>query len=226
MAIQLQGNGGVVADVGGTTFRGQHVHLKPLEYGALGHYRVNHRFVLVASQAANSRLFEVRNSHATNLIIPTRFVVKWMSISAHTALIEDSLDAVKVTSFTAVDTTNTVTPTASVKRGATMAAAPGSAVIRGITAAGNSAGMTGGTLTEDAGTFAQCPLFLAQAAMATADTLSRQFSLHDILDDVNGTHPFVFSQNEGLILKNRVLLGAAATSVVYIDFSWAEVAAF
>ncbi len=37
MAIQTQGNGGTVMEVGGTTFRAAHVHTKPLEYGALGH---------------------------------------------------------------------------------------------------------------------------------------------------------------------------------------------
>lgn len=227
MAIQKQGNGGVVQEVGGTTFRAAHVHIKPLEYGALGHYRVNHRCVLVNTQAANSRLFEIRNTHATNLIIPTRLIIKWMSLSAHTALIEDSLDVFRVTGFTAVDTTNTVTLTGSVKRTSTMAAAPGGASLRGVTVAGAAAGMTGGTLVKDGGSIGQAPIILAQAVMATTDTLFRTpVIIHDMFDDVNGTHPFVFAQNEGLIVENRVVLGAAAGSSVYIDFSWAEVAAF
>lgn len=201
------------------------INTKPIPYGALGHYRVNHRCVLLATQAANSRLFEVRNSHASNLIIPTRLIIKWFSSAAHTAFIEDSLDCFKVTGFTAVDTVNTVTPVPSVKR-ATMAASPGSAVIRGVTVAGAAAGMTGGTLVKDGGSFAQIPLILAQAVMAAADTLSRWFPQLDALDDVNGTHPFVFAQNEGFIVENRVLLGAAAGSSVYIDFSYAEVAGY
>lgn len=45
----------------------------------------------------------------------------------------------------------------------------------------------------------------------------------DAFDDVHGTHPFVFAQNEGLIIENRVLLGAAASSGVFIEVSWAEV---
>jgi hypothetical protein len=36
----------------------------------------------------------------------------------------------------------------------------------------------------------------------------------------------VLVQNEGIIIENRVVLGAAAASSVYIDFSWAEVSAF
>lgn len=198
----------------------------PLEYGSLGHYRVNHRCVLVANQAANSRIFEVRNS-GTSLLIPTRLAIKWVSSSAHTAIIEDSLDVYKVTGFTVVDTTNTVTLTGSVKRTTGMTAtASAGAVLRGLTIAGNANGMTGGTLTKDSSSVGQVPMILAQAVMAATDTASRYPQIGDIFDDVNGTHPFVFAQNEGLIVENRVLLGAAAGSSVYIDFSWAEVPSF
>jgi hypothetical protein len=199
-----------------------HSTIKPIPYGALGHYRVNHRCALVASQAANSRLFEVRNTHATNLIVPTRLIIRWVQTAAHTAAIEDSLDVFKVTAFSAVDTTNTVTPTTSVKR-ASMAAPPGAAAIRGVTVAGAAAGMTGGTLTKDGGSIGQLPQWLL-AAQPTAGTVGVQFI--DNFDDVNGTHPFVFIQNEGFIIENRVLLGAAAGSAVYVDFSWAEVTAY
>lgn len=200
-----------------------HATIKPIPYGALGHYRVNHRTALVNTQAANSRLFEVRNSHATNLLVPTRLTLKWLQTAAHTAAIEDSLDVFKVTGFTAVDTTGSpVTPVGSKKR-ASMADFPGSAVIRGNAIAGLAAGMTGGTLAKDGGAVGQLPQWLL-AALPTAGTLVTQ--VLDVLDDVNGTHPFVFAQNEGFIVENRVLLGAAAGSMVYVDFSWAEVTAY
>jgi hypothetical protein len=197
------------------------VRVKPIVYGALGHYRVNHRCALVAAQAANSRLFEVRNP-GPNLIVPTRLVIKWFQTAAHTAAIEDSLDVFKATSFSAVDTTNTVTPVASVKR-ASMAAAPGAALIRGVTIAGVAAGMTGGSLVKDGGAIGQTPLWLT---LAFADPAQRIAVLTDNFDDVNGTHPFVLATNEGIEIENRVLLGAAAGSSVYIDFSWAEVTSY
>src|SRR5689334_15489821 len=223
MAIQVQGNGGVVADVGGTTFRALHTHIKPIEYGTLGHYRVNHRCVIANTQAANSRLFEVRNPDVSKLIVPTRLLLKWLQTGTHTAAIEDSLDVFKCTSFSAVDTTNTVTPTASVKRGTMTAVASMIAAIRGVTVAGASAGMTGGTLTKDGGSIGQLAQWLL-AAQPTAGTVIAL--LNDNFDDVNGTHPFVFAQNEGFEVENRVLLGAAAASSVYFDFSWAEVTAY
>lgn len=222
MGLQLVDLGDNPLKLDGLTFSALRVNIKPLDHGSLGHYRVNHRCALVNSQAANSRLFEVRNTHATNLIVPTRLIIKWVQTAAHTAAIEDSLDVFKVTGFSAVDTTNTVTPVPSVKRGS-MAASPGGAAIRGVTVAGNSAGMTGGTLTKDSSSIGQLPQWLL-AAVPTAGTLGVQFL--DVFDDVNGTHPFVLAQNEGIIVENRVGLGAAAGSAVYIDFSYAEVTAF
>lgn len=222
MPIQLQGNGGVTAEVDDSSTRAARVVLKALGYGSLGHYRTTHQVTLANTQAANSRLFELRNT-ATNLIVLTRLTLRWLQTANHTAAILDSLDCYKCTGFTAVDTTNTVTPTVSVKRGSTMAAAPGGAAVRGNTVAGAAAGMTGGTLTKDGNPFAQLGKWLV-ATQPTAGPVDP--SVLDAVDDVNGTHPFVFAQNEGFIVENRILLGAAAGSVVYIDCSWAEVTAF
>lgn len=223
MAISVAGAvSGVGAEVGGTTFRGLHVHVKPLEYGSLGHYRTSVRIVLAAAQAANSRLLELRNTHASNLLIPTRLIVRAMQIAAGTAQ-ENSLDCYRLTGFTAVDTTNTVTPTSSVKR-TSMAAYPGtSAAIRHCTLAGAAAGMTGGTLTKDAQFFATLPLLVNAAAPTTPNAY---WGPLDALDDVNGTHPFVLAQNEGIDVENRVLNVTSYGMAAFIDLSWADVAAF
>ncbi len=220
MGIQIQGNGGTIAEVGGTVFRAAHTHIKPLEYGALGHYRTSVRINSTAAQAANSGIFEIRNTHATNLIIPTRLILRALQTAAGTAQ-ENSLDVYKCTGFTASSTTNTVTPVSSVRRGATMAAYPGGAAVRHLTLAGAAAGMTGGTRTKDAQFFATLPYNVAAAISTTF-----MWGPMDCLDDVNGTHPFVLVQNEGLWIENRVLNVTSYGITWYIDFSWAEVAAF
>lgn len=217
MAIQVQGNGGVVAEVGGTTFRGLHTHIKPLEYGALGHYRYGVRIATTAAQAANSRFLELRNTHATNLIVLTRLTMRGLQTAAGTAQ-ENSLDVFKCTTFSAVDTTNTTTPTLSAKR-TSMAAAPGSAAVRHLAAA--AAGMTGGTLTKDASMFATLPV-----NVATAIQVAYQWGPLDCLDDVNGTHPFVFIQNEGFEIENRVLNVTSYGITFYFDLCYADVTAF
>jgi hypothetical protein len=219
MAIQVQGNGGVIADVGGTTFRSLNVQTKPIEYGALGHYRTTVRIASTAAQAANSRILELRNTSATNLIVLTRLSLRALQTAAGTAQ-ENSLDCFRVTGFTAVDTTNTVTPVSSVKR-TSMAAYPGGAAIRHLTLSGAAAGMTGGTLTKDTQAFATLPYNVA-AAIATTTI----WGPLDCLDDVNGTHPFVFAQNEGFIVENRVLNVTSYGITWYLDVSWAEVTAY
>jgi hypothetical protein len=216
MAVLEGGVSTALMGVGEEDIAPAHFTQKPVPYGARGHYRSNHRCALIAAQAANSRLFSFRNPHATELCTITRLVLKWIQTAAHTAAIEDSLDVFKVTSFSVVDTTNTVTPGVSYKRG-TMAVTP-NAVLRGVTVAGAAAGMTGGTLTKDGTSVGQLPKWFV-AAVPTASEVKTD--LLDVFDDVNGTHPFVFAQNEGLIIENRVLLGAAAGSGVYVDISWA-----
>jgi hypothetical protein len=220
MALQIQGNGGTVLEVGGSTFKAGHVHIKPVEHGALGHYRTTHRCLLASVSVANARLFEMRNS-GSNLIIPTHLAIRLFQVAAGTVQFA-GLDAYKVTSFTAVDTTNTVTPSVSIKR-AGMAAAPGGAAIRGVTAAGAAAGMTLGTLTKDATPFYQLT-YPVVAAAATSN--AGLFSPQDMVDDVNGTHPFVFAQNEGFTIENRTLNVTSFGFELIVDFSWAEVTSF
>jgi hypothetical protein len=221
VAIQIQGNSGVIQEVGGTTFRAGNVHIKPLEYAALGHYRTSVKLTMATSQAANSRLFELRNTHATNLIVLTRCIVGFLPTGTITTPYAAELALYKCTSFTVVDTTNTVTPTTGVKRGATMAAYPGGAAVRHNTIAGAAAGMTGGTLTKDAQAAGSLICWAATAA-ATSIPIYQ-----DLLNDVNGGHPYVFVQNEGFEIEN-VVGGSATANVaqVLIDVSWAEVSAY
>jgi len=201
-----------------------HVTNKPIPT-SIGHYRVAYRFAIIAAQAAGSRLFEARNT-LSQLFIPTRMQVKILSFAASTALIENSLDVYKGVGFNAVDTVNTVTPVAIAKRTTGFTAAPAGIDIRGVTAAGAAAGMTGGTITALANPFAQCPYVAAQAVMAATETLPRFPNVTEIFDDVNGTHPFALEQNEGIVIANRVLLGAAGGAIVYVDLSYAVVTAF
>jgi hypothetical protein len=221
MPIKIEGAvSNVGADVGGTTFRGLHVHVKPLEYGSLGHYRTSVKIAMATSQNANSRLFEVRNTHVSNLLVLTRQRIMVGPAGTVTTAYLGEFALFKLTSFSAVDTTNAVTPITSVKRGS-MAAYPGSAAVRHCTLAGAAAGMTGGTLTKDAQAAAQIIVPLATLAAGSA------FVREELVDDPAGTHPYVFAQNEGWEIEN-VVAGSATANVVHvvIDSSWAEVTAF
>lgn len=200
-----------------------HVVNKPLPT-SVGHYRYSVRIASTAAQAANARIFEVRNTHATNLLIPTRLTVRAIQVAAGT-LQENSLDLFKVTGFSAVDTTNTVTPVASTKRTVFPVHAGNGADIRHLTIAGAAAGMTGGTLTKDANPLATFP-YMVTAGVATATFTPPPWGPYDFFDDVNGTHPLVLLQNEGIELENRVLNVTSMGIAWYIDFCFAIVAAY
>jgi hypothetical protein len=221
MAVLEGGVSNALAGVGVESGSPLHVNTKPDPVGALGHYKTSHRFVLVNTQAANSRLFELQNAHATNLIVIHKIRVEWTQTGAHTAAIMDSLDIYRCTAFSAVDTTNTVTPAISKQR--TSFAAAG-ANVRGVTVAGAAAGMTGGTLTKDTAPTRQFGLWLL-AAVPTAG-MTPQIIGEYWPDVASGEHPLVLVQNEGIIIENRVLLGAAAGSAVSIDIGWSEVTAY
>lgn len=214
MAIQLQGNSGTIADVatGGTAFRSLNVYPRPVEHGALGHYRTSVLIASTSAQAANSRIFELRNS-GSNVIILTSLKLKAIQGAAGTAQI-NSLQAFRCTGFTAVDTTNTVTPVSSVKR-TTMAAYPGGAAVRHLTLAGNVNGMTGGTLVKDTQAFG--------ILITPVQTAAQSFILEtEVADNSPGAHPFVFANNEGFEVESATLNVTTYGYTWVIDCSWCE----
>lgn len=200
-----------------------HVVQKSLP-ASVGHYRTSIVLTMATTQGANSRLFEIRNTHATNLIIPTRIRVGAMTTGTVTTAYLMRLGLYRCTTFNAVDTTGTVTPTTSVKR-TSMSAYPGNAHVRHVTVAGAAGGMTGGTLTKDANE-AGTLLYWTSTTVPTAPNPFGMYT-QELLDDVNGTHPWVFAQNEGFEVENvNVGSGTANVVTVLIDVSWAEVAAY
>jgi hypothetical protein len=219
MALQIQGNSGVVADVAGTGFRAIKNQAMPYEYGALGHYRTSVSISSTAVQAVNSRIFEVRNA-GSNLLVLTMLRVKASQAAAGTAQLM-TLAAFKLTSFTAVDTTNTVTPVSSVMRTSGMAAYPGGAAVRHLTLAGAAAGMTGGTMTKDTQAFGH--MLLPVNAAAQSNMLETEMATPN---GVTGGHPLVFANNEGWEVENLVVNATSYGYTWIIDCAWAEVTAF
>lgn len=222
MAVIEGGVSAALAEVGVGAASAFHVSAKPIPYGALGHYRCATRTRLIIVQAATSRIFEIRNAHVSNLMIPTSIHIKWLQgpLDTHTATIENSLDVYKATSFSVVDPTGgPVTPTTTLLR-TSMGAAQ--AQVRANALAGLAAGITGGTMTLEANPFASLPNFLLAAPVATAVPPPAVDLFWSPGVDAS-EHPIVCAPNEGIVIANRVLLGAAAGSSVYIDVQWAEV---
>ena len=220
MAVLEGGVSGVLCGVGVEAANALHVVQKPIPHGALGHYRTSIKLNMAIAQGANSRLFELRNT-GSNVIVLTSCRVCFMPTGTVTVPYAAELAFFRLTNFTAVDTTGTVTPTSSTRRTAGMAAYPGGAAVRHATVAGVVGGMTGGTLTKDANAIASS---IAYAATASATTIPIWW---EFAEDMNGGHPGVFAQNEGFEIENVVVGSITANTIqVVIDASWAEVTAY
>lgn len=219
MAFQVQGENGTLVQVGGSNLRAAHVHQKPIEY-VIGHFRTVVRFALVAAQAANARLFEVRNA-GTNLVIPTLCQVTVIPYGAVASPYMLDLSAYKYTSMTAVDTTSTVTPVANVVR--TGMGASTNTHVRAVTAVGAAAGMTGGTLGTKAGN-----PFAALLAWVSSVSATSQPVVKDFATDLGcGGYPVMFGNDEGFVLESVVPGSATANNViVMVEFSWCEASAY
>ena len=219
MAIQIQGNGGVVAEVDGTTFRAIKTSPRPIDYGAFGMYRVSTTVALVVTQAANGTLFSFRWGDATRLCVPLFIRLECMQTAAATATIMPSFQIFLARTFTASDTGGTaITITGnSMKKRTSMA----TTLITDIRKSTLAAGLTAGTRTLDADPVLEMP---TQQLITTPNTTTYTKTL----DFTNsGDMHFVFAQNEGFILRGPSgVFGAAGTANLVVDAAWAEVASY
>lgn len=219
MAIQIQGNGGTVAEVDGTSYRALRITNRPIDAGAFGHYRLSTSVALVVTQAANGTLFSFRWGDATRLCVPSFIRLQVIQTAAATATIMPSFEVVQARSWTVSDSAGTaLTLTGnSFKKRTSM----GTTLVTDIRKSALAAGCTVGTRTLDADAVLQCPM---QMTVTTPNT--QIYSSY--LDFTDGSdHPLVFAQNEGFIVRGpTVVFGAAGTANLIVDVGWAEVAAY
>lgn len=219
MALQVQGNGGVVADVDGTTFRAVRVTQRPVDHGAFGQYRLSTTVALVVTQAANGTLFSFRWADATRLCVIQSIRLQCLQTAAATATIMPSFEVFVARSFTVSDSAGTaVTLTGnSMKKRTSM----GTTLVTDIRKAAVAAGLTAGTRTLDADAILQLP---TNQTITTPNP-----NVYSVaFDATDGTdHPLVLAQNEGLIVRGpTVVFGAAGTANLVVDLAWAEVSAY
>jgi hypothetical protein len=220
MAIQIQGNGAVVAEVDGSTFRALRVAPRPLDYGALGHYRLSTIVPLVVTQAANGTLFSWRWGDATRVAALTKLRLSALQTAAATATIFPSFQAFVARSWTVSDSVGTaITLTGnSMKKRTNM----GTTLVTDIRRSAVAAGLTAGTRTLDADPFMELP---TQQTITTPNATMYEKELE--IDMAHGNHPYLFAQNEGFIIRGpTTVFGAAGTMNLIVDVSWAELTAF
>lgn len=221
MPIQTQLENGSLIGGGGAAFKAANVHLKPLDYGTLGHYRTSAKLTLIAVQAANSRLFEMRNAGG-NLLVPLLIEVSVLPFGSVALPYDLEVGLFKCTGFSVIDSTNTVTPSVSVMRTSGMSGSPGGAQVRHLVLAGASGGMTGWTATKDGS-----PLSSLMAWIASVSTTSQPVTKRLLDSSQQAIHPLVLAANEGIVIENIALGSSTSNQVrVLVEMVWAEVAAY
>lgn len=223
MAIQIQGNGGVVAEVDGSTFRALRVTGRPIDYGALGFYRIGMvSGTMAAALAANAELFQFRWSDATRFAVPYNC---YFSAGANAAATAAGLVAVRMAlarSWTVAGSGGTrATMTGNNQK---LRASMGSSLVNDIGIAAT-AGLTAGTKTIDAQDISALATGVGTGAITVAVALPL---FNSALIDVNSTvdHPPVLAQNEGFVIRSGPAMPASMTWHFAVQCSWAEVAAF
>lgn len=219
MAIQIQGNGGVVAEVDGTTYRALRVTQRPIEYGSFGHYRVAQTIGLVVTQAANGTLFSWRWGDATRFAVLNFIRLELMQTAAATATIWPRYQVFIARSFTASDSVGTALTISgnNMKKRTNM----GTTLLTDARFSAAAAGLTVGTRTLDTQP-------IMEMTSNSTITTPNAIAYSKALDMTDGTDmPFVFAQNEGWIVRGpTTVFGAAGTADLTVDASWAEVSSF
>lgn len=151
------------------------------------------------------------SAHARQYAVIQRLRARWYTIAGFTAAQEVGLDLFRMTAYTAAHTGgNALTP--SPKR----ASVPASLMTGRISTTGD---LTAGTQTIDTDPIAG-GVFSELAAAATVP--KGAFEIYLSTEDLD-RYPIVLAPNEGLLLRNSILMGAGGTARVIVEMDWLEV---
>ena len=227
MAIQIQGNGGVVAEVDGTTFRAIRITARPINYGSLGMYRLGMQSgTMAAALAANAEMFQFRWADATNLGLVYKVSLSAGANVAATAAALGTFCMAAARAWSAAGSGGLrAVLTGNISK---LRTSMGTSLVNdaGIS---TTAGLTAGTKTIDHATsnMGSVSFGIGTGAITTALNLTflEQTPLFDA--DGEGMHPLVLAQNEGFIIRNgTVIFPATMTWVFSVNCLWAEASAF
>lgn len=224
MALQIQGSGGVVADVDGTTFRALRITPRPVDYGNLGIYSYGGSTgILPAALAGNSEVFQFRWVDATRLAAIRRVRLSAsVTTTMFAAGVPVEIDMVKATAWTGQGTGGTgVTPAALLKCRTSMGATlVGTGDIRIAT----TAALGAGTKTLE-GVSLRAIVAGGPITASLNGTIIQPGTLFWEAEPGDGGHPLVLATNEGFVIRS-VAVPATGTWRLSVMVDWAEVAAY
>lgn len=224
MSIQIQGNGGVVAEVDGTTFRALRITGRPIDYGALGYYGIGMvSGTIAAAIGANSELFQFRWTDATRFAVIYRLVCSAGLNVAATAARLFALRAAIARSWSADGSGGTAaTMTGNNQK---LRTSMGTSLVGTIRMA-TTAALGAGTKTLDAQDIAAMATGIGTGAITAGSNL-KIFDQQNLLNiDAITDHPIILAQNEGFTIRVGNAGPATMTWHLAAACQWAEVATF
>ena len=222
MSIQIQGNGGVVAEVDGTTYRALRVTMRPVDYGALGQYRIAMLSgTMAAGLASAAEIYQARWTQNPNLAIIWGVSVDGMSGSATAFTAGFANLTLTIARAWLADGSGGTSATLTgnnQKLRTSMATTLMSAVRISATAA-----LSAGTKTLDAQPEGQISFCMnTNVSVNYMSMIGLYGSLS--LEDGGNVAPIVLAQNEGVVV--RATVPATGTWQFGVTMAWTEVASY
>jgi hypothetical protein len=224
MAVLEGGVSAVLAGVGAEAAKGFHVSAKPVDAGALGHYKYGgFTGILPAALAANSEIFQFRWVDATRIALILKVKISAVvSTTFFAAGVPVQIDLVKATGWTGQGTLGTsVAPAALLKARTSMGSSlVGSGDIRIATTAALGAGTKTLETLSMAALVAPGPITASLNGQIIAPgTILWEPDLGD------GEHPLALVANEGFVIRSVAVPGTG-TWTAAVSIQWAEVTVF
>lgn len=224
MPLQIQGNGGVTAEVDGTVFRAQRTTIRPIDYSTFGHYSyAGFTGILPAALAANSEVFQFRWADATRIAVIHRIIVAAVvSTTFFAAGVPVQVDLVKSTAWSVAGTGGTgITPAALLKRRTSMGS---TLMVAGDMRIATTAALGAGTKTLETLSLAAIAAPGPITASLNGQIIAAGTRLYES-ETSDGGHPLCLVQNEGFSIRS-VAVPATGTWTMSVIVDWAEVSAY
>ena len=204
-----------------------------LDADRLGSYRISAStgaVTLIAARTATAgQLLNIRRSSSATTLFSVKHVsAKFMLTTAYTAAQETGCDLIVARSFSASGTDGTAIDLGSTvaNTGKLLAGFPTSILgaTAGTTRVATAAAITAGTHTLDANPISVLSGWSTGVGDTVPDSASGASDGYGVLYDASRSGPLFLAANEGLIIRNLVLMGAAGVGRWDFIVEWDEAA--
>lgn len=225
MSFQIQGFGGTVAEVDGTTFRALRITQRPIDYASQGSFDMSQvSGTMAAALGATSEIYQFRWSDATRLAVLYRCEISGGANVAASAAALLAFEIMVARSWTVDGSGGTAaTITGNNNKMRTSMASMVAGAMRICT----TAALTAGTKTLDTQGIGNLAFSVLTGAITTSISGIIIPKTRLLSVDSGVEHPLVMAQNEGWIIRTGANAWPAGMTWNYgVAHAWTELAAY